>query len=297
MDPVTSGNKDTDASSSTVMSKNQKKKLARREEWLLQRPERRAKEKEKLKAKRKEAREKGLVKGPTRKQLKLSRMIDSPCKLRIAFDMSLDHLMTEMELAKCMKQLHRCYSLNRRADAPLQLHITSCSGPIHKKMSSTAGSLKWDLHYREEAYTETFEKDQIVYLTSDSPNVVEQLDHDKVYIIGGLVDHNRCKGVCFEKALEANVHHARLPIDEYLVMKSRKVLTIDQVYLILLRASEGMTWSEAFLNVIPKRKNIELKDSSATNCSNSETRNNEENSECEETTSLHEVLKDEGNAA
>lgn len=278
----------TASDSSAVLSKNQRKKLAKREKWLLHRPQRRAIEKAKLKAKRKDRREKGLVTGPSRKQLKLSKMVDSPCKMRIAFDMSLDHLMTEMEVAKCLKQLHRCYSLNRRADAPLQLYITSFSGPVYNKMSSTAGSLKWDLHYREEAYTEVFEKDQIVYLTSDSPNVVEQLDHDKVYIVGGLVDHNRCKGICYEKALEAKIYHARLPIDEYLVMKTRKVLTIDQVYLILLRASEGKSWSDAFLDVIPKRKNVELKDSGATNCSGSETRSSED-----EVTSLHEEPRDE----
>lgn len=46
-----------------------------------------------------------------------------------------------------------------------------------------------------EHYTEVVAQDDLVYLTSDSPNVLKELDPKKAYVIGGLVDHNHYK-VC-----------------------------------------------------------------------------------------------------
>lgn len=80
----------------------------------------------------------------------------------------------------------------------------------------------------EDTYLEEFPKEKIVYLTSDSDNVLDELSKDDVYIIGGLVDHNRYKGICHENAEKAGIRHARLPIKENIVLKSRTVLTIEQ---------------------------------------------------------------------
>lgn len=49
------------------------------------------------------------------------------------------------------------------------------------------------MSFHTESYINTYPKDKIIYLTSESKNVIEQLEHDSVYVIGGLVDHNAHK--------------------------------------------------------------------------------------------------------
>ena len=49
------------------------------------------------------------------------------------------------------------------------------------------------MYFHKESFESLFAKESIVYLTSESENVVDKLEDDKHYIIGGLVDHNSKK--------------------------------------------------------------------------------------------------------
>ena len=101
----------------------------------------------------------------------------------------------------------------------------------------------------------------VVYLSAESPYTLDRLEPGTAYVVGGLVDKNREKGLCYRVARERGYRTAKLPIGEYLVMASRRVLVTNHVVEIMLRWLECGDWGEAFLKVIPKRKGGTLRDS------------------------------------
>ncbi|KAM3070102.1 tRNA (guanine(9)-N(1))-methyltransferase [Clarireedia jacksonii] len=99
----------------------------------------------------------------------------------------------------------------------------------------------------------------LIYLSSDSENTLTTLSPYTTYVIGGIVDKNRYKGLCYKRACEAGIPTAKLPIGEYMEMQSRSVLTVNHVMEIMIRWLETGDWGEAFLKVIPKRKEAKLR--------------------------------------
>ncbi|KAK3090228.1 hypothetical protein FSP39_010215 [Pinctada imbricata] len=241
------------------MSKRQLRKLKKQEKWLLIKADKRAKEKEKKKQKKREAMAKGENLGPSRKRLKDNTMGKSECKVKAVIDCGFDSYMSEKDIMKLTKQVQFCYSTNRRADNPLQYYVTGVHGQMKDRLQRIGDYVNWDVNFAEKNYFEIFKKEDIVYLSSDSPNVLNDLDPEKAYIIGGLVDHNHHKGLCHQLAEERGINHAQLPLTEYLDMKTRKVLTINHVFEILLRYTETKDWKEAFFAVLPQRKGAKLK--------------------------------------
>lgn len=119
----------------------------------------------------------------------------------------------------------------------------------------------------------------IVYLTADSPYVLERLEPNTCYVIGGIIDRNRHKGLCYKVARERKVRTAKLPIGEYMVLLDRHVLATNHVMEIMLRYLELGDWGAAFMKVIPTRKGGHLKDDEA---ASSETGHVEETNEQED---------------
>ena len=104
-----------------------------------------------------------------------------------------------------------------------------------------------------------FTLENIVYLTADSPNMIESLEDTKAYVIGGIVDRNRYPLLTFNKAKEQGISHGKLPIGEHLKLSTSSVLTVNQVYEIMATQFNIKDWSQTLNKVIPERKIINEK--------------------------------------
>lgn len=211
------------------LSKRAQKKLVKLAQWEVKKKEKRLKEREKYRQKRAEAVALGIPRTtPSRKALKHNTMAASSNRIRVAIDLDFDDLMIDKDVCKCAKQLLWVYTINRKAACPMQLHFTSLrrGGRVQQVLDRNDGYLNWDINIREEAYDEVFDRDSLVYLTSDSDTVLTELKEEDVYVIGGLVDHNHHKGLSLDRAGKKGLRTARLPLGEHVKIKTRTVLTI-----------------------------------------------------------------------
>ncbi|XP_075607671.1 tRNA methyltransferase 10 homolog A isoform X1 [Balearica regulorum gibbericeps] len=210
------------------MSKRQRKKLLKQKQWEEQKDLRRQKRKEK-RQKRKLERQSKLDSNNEGNDRKRMRREVVPSTLRLIVDCSFDDLMVLKDVKKLHKQIQRCYAENRKAFHPVQFYLTSHGGQLKSNMNENdKGWVNWkDIQIRTEHYSELIKKEDLVYLTSDSPDVLSELDEKKAYVIGGLVDHNHHKGVTYRKAVEQGIGHAQLPLGNFVKMNSRKVLAVN----------------------------------------------------------------------
>lgn len=219
--------------------------------------------------------------------------------ITVIFDCDFEELMFDNELKSLGLQITRCYSDNRKADFRAHLALSSFGGKMKERFDGilakqytswkgfrffeedfvevaekakewmsgpeggeVAGALKTSQEADksgEQEITEDAEEGEIVYLSSESDEILTHLKPNSTYIIGGLVDKNRHKGVCHKRAVSRGIKTAKLPIGQYLEMKSRQVLVTNHVLEIMLKWMEFGDWGKAFMAVMPERKGAKLK--------------------------------------
>lgn len=167
--------------------------------------------------------------GISRKFLKNNKIDPVKSKVTFAIDLDFEDLMIDRDIANMCKQLGRVYAINRRSSAPCSLYFAGLQpGSRTEQQLSKNSHTRWDVKYTTENYLNIgFEKERIVYLSSESDTILEKLEDDTCYVIGGLVDHNFHKGLCYDRAQKAGVRTAKLPLSEFIDIRTRTVLTIN----------------------------------------------------------------------
>ncbi|KAF1396446.1 hypothetical protein FQV23_0008047, partial [Spheniscus humboldti] len=176
----------------------------------------------------------------------------------LVFDMSYEKDMSVREVANTVRQIVLSEGCNRRSVDPFHIHFCNFKGDslYHKEFIK---------HYREawgkllitvtdQCYTDVFPKHKLIYLTADSPKVMKTFDHDKIYIVGSMVDRSIKTGVSLARAKRLGLETAALPLEKYLLWNTGgKNLTLDQMMHILLTLKDTGDWKKA-LEFVPKRK-------------------------------------------
>ena len=237
------------------------------------------------------------VKNTERKLLKQQKKDDflSECdqNFKVIIDCSWEESHTDSTLKSLTQQIMYCYGSNRRYEHPSRIFVTGV-GPKTASLLQKNNSNHWvGATIHTEDFLEVFSSsssaplsqsnpqqpqtqqqpqpqqqqeysfEKIVYLTSDSENVLEELDSSTTYVIGGIVDRNRLKGITNKKAIDLNLRTAKLPIKEYMKMAATHVLTVNHVFDILKQFQEHKSWRIALEKVLPMRKGAQLAISSS----------------------------------
>lgn len=171
----------------------------------------------------------------------------------IIIDMNFNDLMNSNEKSSLAGQLARVYALNRRSISQFRLQYldTNKNSRLEYINAKFPDSEKWNV-----SWIDDFESglDSCIYLTADSESILECIEDDKTYIIGGLVDRNRHKGVSKLRAEALNIRTARLPIKENITLRTTHILTVYHVFEILLKYKETKDWKISIESTLPKRK-------------------------------------------
>ncbi|XP_012882047.1 PREDICTED: tRNA methyltransferase 10 homolog B isoform X1 [Dipodomys ordii] len=189
---------------------------------------------------------------------------------RLCVDLSMTNHMTKKELSRLAGQIRRLYGSNRKADRPFWIYLTgfTSDSPLYKEcLRMNDGFSTYLLDITEDDCFSLFPLETLVYLTPDSEHALEEIDLNKVYILGGLVDESIQKKVTFQKAWEHSVKTARLPIQEYMVRCQNEknyhseILAINQVFDILSTYFETHNWPEALKKGVSSGKGYVLRNS------------------------------------
>ena len=97
---------------------------------------------------------------------------------------------------------------------------------------------------------------RVVVLSPDADEVLETVEADTVYVVGGLCDYSRCVKHTLESARASGVQARRLPLRETFDHRlSVEILTVEQAVAALHSAfSNGGNWGEALAESVPARK-------------------------------------------
>lgn len=161
----------------------------------------------------------------------------------------------DREMHSLCRQLGQAYNALKQATLPTSLHITSLSGNMATLLKSQ-GVENWVASLYEQSVWDVFAADQLILLSPDATEVLQEIQSDKVYVIGGIVDRSVRKAITLNSGSEHGVKTVRLPIQEHVPDRQSHVLNIDTTVAILIRYMELGDWATVLREKLPLRRQV-----------------------------------------
>ncbi|CDF33817.1 unnamed protein product [Chondrus crispus] len=202
------------------------------------------------------------------KRAKVKDALQNRTRYSVCIDLGWNDQMFEKEQRSLARQLAYSYNALRKCVesdmVPLSMSIAGIDDVIKPVLSFSAqGWETWPVKLSENSLLETHEKEKMVYLTHDAEDVLQTMDPDAIYVVGGIVDRNRLRCATMDKATRLGIKTARLNLDRNISLQhGTPVLTVNHCVEILVNAANGMSWRDAYLKVLPVRKGISTAKSS-----------------------------------
>ncbi|OQV21183.1 putative tRNA methyltransferase 10-like protein B [Hypsibius exemplaris] len=185
--------------------------------------------------------------------------------VKLVVDMSFSDIMSPKEIGQLASQINYMYSTNKKVEQPFCMHLcglekgTLLRSEVEKRCP---GFDNYKIKVFEEHLETIFAKEDLIYFSPDSPNILTEIDPTKVYVIGGLVDGTPKREVSLSRAAGIGCATARLPIKENMTRVTphgfNTILTLNQVYEIVMTFHATKSWDAALKNCVPQRKGMVL---------------------------------------
>ena len=185
----------------------------------------------------------------------------------IVVDCSFDALMRQRHIVSLSFQIRDSFGFNRNMRRPCRF-IVSCpenDGECTRSaLANYHDANRWaPFELSDKSYLDLgFERQNLIYLTSDAQEALEDIPDKSVLIVGGLIDRNERKGCTLEKAGHVNIRACRLPLDQVAVRGGQMLTSCHVVEIVTrfleLRDDANMSlvdaWKMSIEQAIPKRR-------------------------------------------
>ncbi|KAK1444975.1 tRNA methyltransferase TRM10-type domain containing protein [Babesia gibsoni] len=174
----------------------------------------------------------------------------------LVIDCEYDCYENEKESKSLAQQLMQSYSFNKRAVKPLNLVICGIQQGsfLAEAFEKISGTDNWSCTLEYKSLEEIYPSNAVTYLSADAEEVLEDISDSGIYVIGGIVDRNRLKGISLSRSKQIGASCKRLPIKEHVKLSQSHVLSITACVSIFLNYTLNRDWHKALVESIPKRK-------------------------------------------